>query len=128
MAGGFRGWGMTPPSCKQDGADCNRPASESHAYFRGERPKQNWDSGGERILVDCPSMTSDVYEPLDLWRRELRDAHARNVAERFEALVAESGVDEAENRRLVARVRELERELANERRRLSTRTLLRLAV
>ena len=72
-------------------------------------------------------MTSDAYEPLDLWRRELRDAHRKNVAERFEALVAESGVDEADNRRLVARVRELERKLAKERRRLSTRTLLRNA-
>ena len=72
-------------------------------------------------------MISDVYEPLSLYRDSLRDAHARNVAERFEALVAESGVDEAENRRLVARVRELERELAKERRRLSTRTLVRNA-
>ncbi len=72
-------------------------------------------------------MTSDVYEPLSLYRNELRDLHARNVAERFEALVAESGVDEEENRRLVARVRSLERDLAKERRRLSTRTLLRNA-
>ncbi|MBQ6104209.1 MAG: hypothetical protein IJL06_11130 [Kiritimatiellae bacterium] len=70
-------------------------------------------------------MVEDVYEPLDLWRRELRDAHRRNVAERFEALVAESGVDEAENKRLVAEVRRLEKELAKEKSRLDSRTLLR---
>ena len=70
-------------------------------------------------------MVEDVYEPLDLWRRELRDAHRKNVAERFEALVAESGVDEGENRRLVADVRTLERSLAREKSRLSSRTLLR---
>ncbi len=70
-------------------------------------------------------MTADVYEPLDLWRRELRDAHRKNVAERFEALVAESGVDEGENRRLVAEVRTIERGLAREEARLSSRTLLR---
>lgn len=70
-------------------------------------------------------MVEDVYEPLDLWRRELRDAHRKNVAERFEALVAESGVDEKENRRLVAEVRRLEKELAREKSRLSSRTLLR---
>ena len=70
-------------------------------------------------------MVEDVYEPLDLWRRELRDAHRKNVAERFEALVAESGVDEKENKRLVAEVRRLEKELEREKSRLSSRTLLR---
>ena len=70
-------------------------------------------------------MVEDVYEPLDLWRRELRDAHRKNVAERFEALVAESGVDETENKRLVAEVRRLERDLAKEKSRLDSRTFLR---
>ena len=70
-------------------------------------------------------MVEDVYEPLDLWRRELRDAHRKNVAERFEALVAESGVDEEENKRLVAEVRKLEKDLAKEKARLESRTVLR---
>ena len=70
-------------------------------------------------------MVEDVYEPLDLWRRELRDAHRKNVAERFEALVAESGVDEGENRRLVAEVRRLEKDRAKEKSRLDARTVRR---
>ena len=51
---------------------------------------------------------ADFFEPLNDYTSFFRDQHARNVSEYFEDLVRESGVDEAENIKTVAELRELE--------------------
>lgn len=63
-------------------------------------------------------MQDEIWEPVARWRGELRDKHAANVAARFEALLAKSGVDAGKNRETVRAVKALETALADARRRL----------
>lgn len=50
----------------------------------------------------------ELDHPLGAYTGHLKELHALNVSEYFEALVAQSGVDEQENIRLVAQVRDVE--------------------
>lgn len=63
-------------------------------------------------------MLGEVWEPVARWRGELREKHADNVAARFSALLAKSGVSEKENGRIVSEVRSLESDLDAASRRL----------
>lgn len=54
-------------------------------------------------------MIEDIYEPLDTYRNQLKDEHARHTAELFESLVATSGVDEQVNAETVRVLRTLEK-------------------
>ncbi len=67
------------------------------------------------------TFATDIYEPLAGYRDEFRDAFRKAASEKFEELVAKSGVDVGENRRLAATVAALEKELA---RRVSRRNWL----
>ena len=57
-------------------------------------------------------MIDDIHEPVDRYRTEFRDAHARHTSEYFEALVRKSGVDEAANAKTVAELRVIEQQMA----------------
>ncbi len=60
-------------------------------------------------------MIADVHEPLELYSTFFRDAHARNTSEFFEDLVRQSGVDEHANIITVKELRQLEKQVAEER-------------
>jgi hypothetical protein len=53
----------------------------------------------------------DVYNPLELYRSSLKDLHARNTSDYFEALLADSGVDEELNTKTVRELRDLEKQV-----------------
>ena len=53
----------------------------------------------------------EILQPLDAYRNELRDAHAKNTAEFFEELLRQSGVDEQANAATVDRLNQTLEEL-----------------
>lgn len=53
----------------------------------------------------------DVYNPLELYQTSLKELHAHNTAKCFEALLEESGVDEALNIQTVQELRALEQQV-----------------
>ncbi len=57
-------------------------------------------------------MIEDVYEPLARYRDEFKDEFARRAREKFEELTTKSGIDIDANRKQVAAIRKLEKELA----------------
>lgn len=54
----------------------------------------------------------ELFHPLEAYRDRLKEEHARNVREAFEALVAEAGTDEAANRKTCAELGRLREKLA----------------
>jgi len=56
-------------------------------------------------------LIEDINEPVDLFRTEFKDAHARHTAELFETLLAQSGVDAATNAETVRILRSLESQI-----------------
>lgn len=56
----------------------------------------------------------DIYEPLTLYRDELRDKHAENAAALFDRLSKDSGVDIPANKSTVGEIRTLESDIASE--------------
>ena len=50
----------------------------------------------------------EILAPVDDYKNNLREAHAKNTVEAFDALLQESGVDEQTNIELVKVVRKLE--------------------
>ena len=67
------------------------------------------------------AFATDIYEPLAGYRDEFKDAFHKAASEKFEELVAKSGIDVGANRKLAATVAALEKELA---RRVSRRDWL----
>lgn len=55
-------------------------------------------------------MIEDVYEPLARYRDEFKEKFARLTREKFQQLLASSGVDVGENRKTVAAVKKLEKQ------------------
>lgn len=53
--------------------------------------------------------TDDVHEPLELYRDALKERHARNTSDYFDALYKESGIDIEANAKTVAEIKELDR-------------------
>lgn len=56
-------------------------------------------------------MIEDVFNPVELFRGRLKGEIEKNVRTLFEEMVQKSGVDEGENRKLVAKIRKLERQI-----------------
>ena len=69
-----------------------------------------------------------MREPVDQYRTEFRDAHARHTSEYFEAVVRKSGVDEAANAKTVAEFRAIEQQMAGVSSRITWWNVLRGAV
>lgn len=55
--------------------------------------------------------TDYIYEPLDMFKKQYRNEHAKNTSEYFEDLVKESGVNESENAQVVKKIRKKEKEI-----------------
>lgn len=53
-----------------------------------------------------------IYEPLDMYKRQLRDEHAKNVDACFDDLVKRSGVDVEANAHTLKEFRKKEKEVA----------------
>ncbi len=62
-------------------------------------------------------MIEDVYEPLERYDQEFRDAFAQNARDEFEKLVEQSGIDVAANQTLCAEIHRLEADKARVERR-----------
>lgn len=73
-------------------------------------------------------MIDDIHEPVDRYRTEFRDSHARHTSEYFEDLVRKSGVNEAANTQTVAELRVLEQQVAGVSSRMTWWKVLRGAV
>lgn len=56
--------------------------------------------------------TDDVHEPLELYRDALKERHARNTSDYFDALHKESGIDIEANAKTVAEIEELDRSIS----------------
>ena len=62
-------------------------------------------------------MIEDVYEPLERYDQECRDAFAQNARDEFDKLVEQSGIDVAANQTLCAEIHRLEADKARVERR-----------
>lgn len=68
----------------------------------------------------------NIYEPLDIYKHQLKDAHAKNVSDYFEDLVKASGINESLNAETVKAIKNQEKLIRKSEKRVGKYRFLRI--